>query len=225
MEPSLHLFMRVFGNELFYRDALPMLEDQLPKSAAEGEEAPSVAEKLIPLLTAPEGLKGTTGRDRQLLHTTVVVPTALGLALRLQLDGVLSTQLTYGVKVDMASSVAIDGVNVPGPALELVFKPRRAAHFLTPLSLCALHNERMKRRKLLVHALRCALVACSAALQVSGRMQVAVGATFVGVRLRGTVHTNSGFKLTAETAKSDETFGVKLNYQMQPQTTEVLNIE
>ena len=73
-------------------------------------------------------------------------------------------------------------------------------------------------------ARRCS--ACSAALQLSGRMQVAVGGTFVGIRLRGTVHTNSGFKLDATFGKSgEEATGVKLNYELQPQATEVLNVE
>ena len=73
-------------------------------------------------------------------------------------------------------------------------------------------------------AQRCS--ACSAALQLSGRLQVAVGGTFVGLRLRGTVHTNSGFKLSATYGKSgEEAMGVKLNYELQPQATEVLNIE
>ena len=57
-------------------------------------------------------------------------------------------------------------------------------------------------------------------------MQVAVGGTFIGIRLRGTVHTNSGLKLNATVGRSgEEAVGVKLNYEIQPQTTEVLNVE
>ena len=121
-EPSLHVFARVFGTELLYRDLLPFLDAQAPRN----EESGGVMEKVIERLTTGQGEQGTVGRDRQLLHTTVVLPTALGLPLRLQLDGVLATQITYGVKLDMGGQLSVDATSLSGPALELTFKPRHA---------------------------------------------------------------------------------------------------
>ena len=128
-EPSLYVFARVFGTELLYRDLLPLLEEQAPRQAPRqerGEEAPSLLDMVIPRLTSEDGVRGTFGRDRQLLHTTVVLPTALGLPLRLQLDGLLATQITYGVKLDMNGQLSVDANALSGPALKLLFKPRQA---------------------------------------------------------------------------------------------------
>ncbi len=60
-------------------------------------------------------------------------------------------------------------------------------------------------------------------------MQVGIGASFIGLRIRGTAHTNTGINLNAQVGLQKDSqptaLGVQLNYNVEPQTTQVLNVE
>ena len=122
-DPELYLTGRMFGNELFHYDLIGIFSSTKKSDYLFSEEMTlryKIQLKILQFLFEKKQLFET---DRQLISTSIVVPTFLGLPLKLSLDGIFSGK--FDIKMNFAIPLAeFEGRDVNGNSITFEIKPR-----------------------------------------------------------------------------------------------------